>query len=110
MRRLNEPSHLDLRCLTFSLSTSHINVFQNVYVYVNLQLKVCFDVFDVSMNIFWHSFEYKYHINVNNRPRVYKTFFMLNSAEHEIFSANKYENANNNQLCLAIKNLQLLVI
>ena len=24
----------------------------------------------------------------------YKTFFMLNSAEHEIFSANKYENAN----------------
>ena len=28
--------------------------------------------------------------------RGYKTFFMLNSAEHEIFSANKYENANNN--------------
>ena len=24
----------------------------------------------------------------------YKTFFMLNSSEHEIFSANKYENAN----------------
>ena len=30
------------------------------------------------------------------RPRGYKTFFMLNSAEHETFSANKYENANNN--------------
>ena len=29
------------------------------------------------------------------RPRGYKTFFMLNSAEHEIISANKYENANN---------------
>ena len=29
MRRLNEPSHLDLRCLTFSLSTLHINVFPN---------------------------------------------------------------------------------
>ena len=29
------------------------------------------------------------------KPRGYKTFFMLNSAEHEIFSANKYENANN---------------
>ena len=29
MRRLNEPSHLDLRCLTFSLSTLHINVFLN---------------------------------------------------------------------------------
>ena len=29
------------------------------------------------------------------RPRGYKTFFMLNSAEHEIFSGNKYENANN---------------
>ena len=28
-------------------------------------------------------------------PRGYKTFFMLNSAEHEIFSTNKYENANN---------------
>ena len=28
------------------------------------------------------------------RPRGYKTFFMLNSAEHEIFSSNKYENAN----------------
>ena len=28
-------------------------------------------------------------------PIGYKTFFMLNSAEHEIFSANKYENANN---------------
>ena len=28
-------------------------------------------------------------------PRGYKTTFMLNSAEHEIFSANKYENANN---------------
>ena len=28
------------------------------------------------------------------RTRGYKTFFMLNSAEHEIFSANKYENAN----------------
>ena len=25
----------------------------------------------------------------------YKTFFMLNLAEHENFSANKYENANN---------------
>ena len=25
----------------------------------------------------------------------YKTFFMLNSAEHETFSANKYENVNN---------------
>ena len=25
----NEPSHLDLRCLTFSLSTLHINFFPN---------------------------------------------------------------------------------
>ena len=29
-------------------------------------------------------------------PQGYKTFFMLNSAEHEIFSPNKYENANKN--------------
>ena len=28
-------------------------------------------------------------------PRGYKTFFMLSSAEHEIFSANKYENVIN---------------
>ena len=28
-------------------------------------------------------------------PQGYKVFFMLNSAECEIFSANKYENANN---------------
>ena len=38
-------------------------------------------------------------------PRGYKTFFMLNSAEHEIFSANKYENANNSQLLLAFSYL-----
>ena len=57
------------------------------------------------------------------RPRGYKTFFMLNSAKHEIFSDNKYEKANNSwhfhiyqqrnfhaQLCLARNNLQLLVI
>ena len=30
----------------------------------------------------------------NIGPEVIKLFFMLNSAEHEIFSANKYENAN----------------
>ena len=29
------------------------------------------------------------------RPKAYKTVFMLNSAEHKIFSANKYEKANN---------------
>ena len=28
-------------------------------------------------------------------PRGYKPFFVINSAEHEIFSAYKYENANN---------------
>ena len=36
---------------------------------------------------------------LNSRPqswsRGYKTFFMLNSAEREILSANKCENANN---------------
>ena len=31
----------------------------------------------------------------NTRLRGYQNFFMLNSAEHQIFSANKYENANN---------------
>ena len=56
-------------------------------------------------------------------PRGCKTFFILNSAMHVIFSANKYENANNSwhfhiyqqrnfhaQLCLARKKMQLLVI
>ena len=28
-------------------------------------------------------------------PEVVKHFFMLNLAEHEVFSATKYENANN---------------
>ena len=31
------------------------------------------------------------------RPQGYKTFFILNSGGHEIFSANKYENINNSQ-------------
>ena len=51
-------------------------------------------------------------------PRGYIFFFMLNSAEHEIFSANKYESTNNiylqrnfrAQLCLARKKLQMLII
>ena len=55
----------------------------------------------------------------HTRPRGYKLFFMINSAEHELFSANKYEHTNNSwhfhiyqqsnfhaHLCLARKNLQ----
>ena len=79
-----------------------------------------------------HVFSWRNKKNVNASrlcliwPRGYKTFFMLNSAEHNIFSAYscKYENANNYSwhfhiyqqrnfhapLCLARKNLQLLVI
>ena len=34
------------------------------------------------------------HLYITARPHGYETFFMLNSAEYEIFSANKYENAN----------------
>ena len=33
--------------------------------------------------------------SMHNLARGYRTFFLLNSAQHEIFSANKYENANN---------------
>ena len=40
----------------------------------------------------WHFLCARYPLN---GLWAYKTFFMLNSAEHEIFSANKYENANN---------------
>ena len=32
---------------------------------------------------------------VRPSPEVIKNFFVLDSAEHEIISANKYENANN---------------
>ena len=43
-------------------------------------------------------------------PRGYKTIVMLNSAEHEISSANRYENANrinfHAQLSIARKNVQ----
>ena len=34
-------------------------------------------------------------LKISSWAQGYKTFFMLNSAEYEIFSANKYENANN---------------
>ena len=35
------------------------------------------------------------NIRPQSRSQGYETFFMLISAEHEIFPANKYENANN---------------
>ena len=35
-------------------------------------------------------------------PRGYKTYSMLNSAEHLIYSANKYENANNSGIFIFI--------
>ena len=37
-----------------------------------------------------------YHIEAKaSRPRGYKTFFMLNSGQHEIYHAHKCWNANN---------------
>ena len=43
-----------------------------------------------------HSLIRTFNVLLNKiRSRGYKTSFMLNSAEHEIVSANKYENANN---------------
>ena len=52
---------------------------------------------------------------INSVPgnEVIKLFFVLTSDQHEIFSANKYENANKNDIFiyyLKRKNLQLLVI
>ena len=32
---------------------------------------------------------------IESQPRGYKTFFVLNSAEHEILNANKYKNVKN---------------
>ena len=39
----------------------------------------------------WMAF-IKQDLTVHSGPQGYKTFFVLNSAEHEIFSADKYEN------------------
>ena len=74
-------------------------------------------------NSYFNTCSYRFFRRNVFRPQGYKTVFMLNSAEHEIFSANKYENVNNSwhfhinwqrnvhaQQCLARKNLQLLVI
>ena len=50
-------------------------------------------------SIFYHFLQRRHLVRlqvcfpVHQAP--YKTFLMLNSAEHDIFSANKYENANN---------------
>ena len=43
----------------------------------------------------WFVHYIMYYTDKNQKPwpRGYKMFFMLKSAEHEIFSANKYENA-----------------
>ena len=41
---------------------------------------------------------WKQFCNLETWPRGYKSLFMLNSAEHEIFSANKYANANNSRI------------
>ena len=40
MRRLIEPSHLDLRCLIFSLSTSHVIVFPSGSLF-NIKKPMC---------------------------------------------------------------------
>ena len=41
------------------------------------------------------SYKITYAPSENSGLKVIKLFFMLNSAGHEIFSANKYKNANN---------------
>ena len=40
-------------------------------------------------------------VDSENRPRGYKTFFMLNSVEHEILNAHKYKNIKKLGLFLA---------
>ena len=42
-----------------------------------------------------------FKMNRYTRPRSYKTFFMLNLAEHEICPANKYQITNNCKFLLA---------
>ena len=37
---------------------------------------------------------FSFRVTQLTRPRGYKTFFMLNSLEHEILNAHKYENIN----------------
>ena len=41
------------------------------------------------------------------RPRGYKTFFILNSVEHEILNAHKYENIKKLNIFLALAQISL---
>ena len=44
----------------------------------------------------------------SNRPRGYKTFFILSSVEHEILNAHKYENIKKNQHFSGLDKLRML--
>ena len=39
-----------------------------------------------------NSYQLRFYCTIKIWPRVYKTFFMLNSVEHEILNARKYKN------------------
>ena len=69
-------------CLLFSSSS---------YLYIDELHKICIYYF----SIVWLKFisvSYAFVLEVSIRPRGYKTFFMVNSDEHEILNAHKYKN------------------
>ena len=98
MRKLNEPSHLDLRCLTFSLSTLLINVFPNDslikrtrgpwWSYIaHLTKQICIFTVEVSAKFTALGFLYKlYSTNHPNptAPHPPATFFFYKSWQIEL--------------------------
>ena len=61
------------------------------YFYVKIYFFCLFTASEITSTIFYLILHVEFE--ELQGPR-YKTFFMLNSVEHEIFSANKYKNAN----------------
>ena len=74
------------------MSTLNIHFHGKIRIYYIWVEKKCLIMWSCGDSASWSGPSLSTHMI---RPRGYKTFFMLNSAEHEIFSANKYENANN---------------
>ena len=65
---------------------------QKFSIYLNRRVFVMFWTVSKAVSKVYMSSEHMCTMKVKIRPQSYNTFFMLNSAEHELFSANKYKN------------------
>ena len=76
--------------MVYSLEKKNIN---NI-LYINLQMGQLNKYFDFSKvrQLGFSMQENIQQMQVENRPRGYKNFFMLNSVEHKILNAHKYKN------------------